>query len=118
MFPETTELLLIGYSHRINMDLQNPNQISLTPRNQFADILTKGNFTRDDWNHLLFLFNISHFSSINCSEVMSNRTQEDASEERITAKFKVDDAFGLAIQRKGSKRACLDCIRKPGENHT
>ena len=26
-----------------------------------ADILTKGNFTRDEWNNLLHLFNISHF---------------------------------------------------------
>ena len=26
--------------------------------NQLADILTMGNFTRDEWNHLLCLFNI------------------------------------------------------------
>ena len=31
-------------------------------------------------------FNISHFSSTNCLEVMSKRTQEDAGEERVTAK--------------------------------
>ena len=59
-----------------------------TPKNQLADILTKGNFTRDEWNHFLCLFNISHFSSINCLEVMSKRTQEDAGEERVTAKSK------------------------------
>ena len=29
-------------------------------KNQLADILIKGNFTRDEWNHLLCLFNISH----------------------------------------------------------
>ena len=33
-------------------------------KNQLADILTKGNFTRAEWNHLSCLFNISHFSSI------------------------------------------------------
>ena len=60
----------------------------LTPKTQLADVLTKGNFTRDEWNHLLCLFNISHFSSIDCSEVMSKRTQEDAGEERVTAKSK------------------------------
>ena len=49
-------------------------------------MLTKGNFTRDEWNHLLCLFNISHFSSAECSEVMSKRTQKDAGEERVTAK--------------------------------
>ena len=46
-------------------------------KNQLADKLTKGIFTRDEWNHLLCLFNISHFSSTECSEVMSKRTQKD-----------------------------------------
>ena len=55
---------------------------------QLANILTKGNFTRDERNHLLFLFNISHFSFTNCLEVMSKRTQENASEEGVTAKSK------------------------------
>ena len=49
---------------------------------------TKGNSTRDEWNHLLCLFNISHFSSINSVKAMSKRTQEDADEERVTAKSK------------------------------
>ena len=31
-------------------------------------------------------FNMSHFSSFICSEVMSKRTQKDAGEERVTAK--------------------------------
>ena len=57
-------------------------------KNQLADILTKGNFSRDEWNHFLCLFNISHFSSTKCLEVMSRRTQEDSSEERVTAKSK------------------------------
>ena len=39
-------------------------------------MLTKGNFTRDELNHLLCLCNIIHFSSTNCSEVMSKRTQK------------------------------------------
>ena len=57
-------------------------------KNQFADILTKGNFTLEKWNHLLRLFNISHFISINKCKTMSKRTQEDAGEERVTAKSK------------------------------
>ena len=57
-------------------------------KNQLADILTKGHFTRDEWNHLLCLFNSSQFSSINCSEVMSKRTQKDSGEEGVTAKSK------------------------------
>ena len=57
-------------------------------KNQLADTQTKGNFTRDEWNHLLCLFNISHFNSINKCKAMSQRTQEDAGEERVTAKSK------------------------------
>ena len=38
-----------------------------------ADIWTKGNFTRDEWNHLLCLFNISNFSlHRNWTESMEN----------------------------------------------
>ena len=70
---------------RINLDSK--IQIKyIDTKNQLADILTKGNFTRE--NHLLCLFNISHFSSINCLEVMSKRTQEDAGEERVGANSK------------------------------
>ena len=58
-------------------------------KNQLEDILTRGNFTRDEWKHLLCLFDISHFSSTNCSEVMSKRTQKDSGEERVTAKSKL-----------------------------
>ena len=46
-------------------------------KNQLADILTKGNFTRDEWNHLLCWFNISHFSSTVCSEVMSKKRKKN-----------------------------------------
>ena len=56
--------------------------------NKLADILTKGNLTRDKWNHLLCLSNIRHFSSTNCSEVISKWTQNDSGEKRVTAKSK------------------------------
>ena len=49
-------------------------------------MLTKGNFTCDEWNHLLCLFDISQFSSTDCSGMMSKRTQEESGEERVTAK--------------------------------
>ena len=57
-------------------------------KNQLADILTKGNFTRDEWNHLLCLYNISHFSPTVCSAAMAKRSQQDSGEERVTAKSK------------------------------
>ena len=86
----------VSRTHRVALDWLF-DKINLDPKiqikyidtkNQLADILTKGNFTRDEWKHLLCLFNISHFSSTNCSEVMSKRTQKDAGEERVTAKSK------------------------------
>ena len=83
----SSELLLIGCSIE-SIWTPNSKLNTLTPINQLADILTNGNFTRDEWSHLLCLFNISHFSSTKCLEVMSKRTQEDASEERVTANSK------------------------------
>ena len=70
---------------RINLDPK--IQIKyIDTKNQLADMLTKGNFTRDEWHHLLCLSNISHFCSAECSEVMSKRTQKESGEERVTAK--------------------------------
>ena len=70
---------------RINLDTK--FQIKhIDTKNQLADMLTKGNFTFDEWSPHLRLFNISHFSSTNCSEVMSKRTQKDSGEERVIAK--------------------------------
>ena len=60
----------------------------------------------------LVLFNISHFSSANCLEVISKRRQKDAGEERSHIKIEADDEFGLEMQRKESEYTCLYCIRK------
>ena len=84
----------VSRTHRVALDWLF-DRINLDPRiqikcidtkNQLADILTKGNFTRDEWNHLLFLFNISHFSSTVCSDTMAKRSQQDSGGERVTAK--------------------------------
>ena len=85
MFPGPTELRLIGCSIESTWT-QKSKSSTIDTKNQLADILTKVNCTRDEWNHLLCLFNISHFSSTVCSEVMSKRTQKDSGEERVTAK--------------------------------
>ena len=70
---------------RINLDSKIQMKY-IDTKNQLADILTKGSCTRDEWNHLLCLFNISHFSSTVCSETMAKRVQQDSGEERVTAK--------------------------------
>ena len=86
----------VSRTHRVALDwlfdrinLDSKIQIKyIDTKNQLADILTKGNFTRDEWNHLLCLFNISHFSSTVCSAAMAKRFQQDSGEERVTAKSK------------------------------
>ena len=84
----------VSRTHRVALDWLF-DRVNLDPRiqikyidtkNQLADILTKGNFTRDEWNHLLWLFNISHFSSTVCSVAMAKRSQQESGEERVTAK--------------------------------
>ena len=55
MSPEPTELFLIGYSIELIWTLK--NQIKyIDTKKQLTDILTKGSFKRDEWNHLLNLF--------------------------------------------------------------
>ena len=84
----------VSRTHRVALDwlfdrtnLDPKIQIKyIDTKNQLADILTKGNFTRDEWNHLLCLFNISHFSSTVCSAAMAKRIQQESGEERVTAK--------------------------------
>ena len=81
----------VSRTHRVALDwlfdrinLDSKIQIKyIDTKNQLADILTKGNFTRDEWNHLL---NISHFRSTACTAAMAKRAQQESGEERVTAK--------------------------------
>ena len=87
----------VSRTHRVALDwlfdrinLDSKIQIKyIDTKNQLADMLTKGNFTRDEWNHLLILFNISHFSSTVCSAAMAKRIQQESGEERVTAKSRL-----------------------------
>ena len=84
----------VSRTHRVALDwlfdrinLDSKIQIKyIDTKNQLADILTKGSFTRDEWNHLLSLFNISRFSSTVCFAVMAKGAQQESGEERVTAK--------------------------------
>ena len=70
---------------RINLDPQ--IQIKyIDIKNQLADMLTRK--ISHVMNGIIFcvLFNTNNFSSTDCSEVMSKRTQKDSGEERVTAK--------------------------------
>ena len=110
MFPEPTELRLIGCSIELTWTQKSKSNTS-TPKTHLADILTKGNFTSDEWSHLLCLFNISHFSCTACSDTMAKRSQHDSGEERVTAKSR---PMMNLIARGAVARIILD-FSKPGE---
>ena len=72
----------VSRTHRIALDwlfdritLDSKIQIRyIDTKNQLADTLTKENSTCDEWKHLLCLFNISHFSSINSLKAVNTTT--------------------------------------------
>ena len=81
---------------RINLDPKIQIKYIVT-KSRLADMLTEGNFIRDEWNHLLRLFNIMKFSVFSCSyflsifgpNTMSKGTQErKTGEEPVLAKLK------------------------------
>ena len=75
----------VSRTHRVALDwlfdrinLDSKIQIKyIDTKNQLSDILSKGSFTRDEWNHLLNLFYISHFSSAACTAAMAKRANKD-----------------------------------------
>ena len=124
MFPEPTELLLVGCSIKLIWTPKSKSN-TLTPNTNSQTYWPKGNFTRDEWNHLLCLFNISHFSSTVCSEVMSKKgrkkNQVKKESQQNQSRWRIwyhDAAKGLLMcyLLQGSERACLDCFGKPGEH--
>ena len=65
----------VSRTHRVALDwlfdrilLEPKTQIRyVDARNQLADVLTKGSFSRGEWNHHFCLFNIMSFSMFSCS---------------------------------------------------
>ena len=109
----------VSRTHRVALDWLF-DRINLDPKiqikcvdtkHQLADILTKGNFTRDEWNNLLHLFGISHFSLLCCSQnfsltsctkTMAKRMQEQQGEERIVAKSKPTMNLAFTVSTSSS----------------
>ena len=113
--------------HRINLDCKIQIRY-IDTKHQLADILTKGNFTRDEWNNLHHLFNISHFSStccaensslISCSKKMAKRMQEQKEAEKSVAKIEIySDEPVFSCSDKFLIREKSDCIKKSGDTHS
>ena len=110
----------VSRTHRVALDWLF-DRINLNPKiqikyidtkNQLADMLTKGNVTRVQWNHLLSLFNISHFSSTVSSETMAKRLQQDSGEERVTAKSRPMKSLIARVPSKVSSSTSLSPGKK------
>ena len=110
---------------RINLDPKIQIRY-IDTKHQIADILTKGNFTRDEWNNPLHLFNISHFSSLccaqtfslaSCTKTMAKRMPEQKGEDRIVAKSK-PTTMNLACLDKFFDCAESDCSEKPANTQS
>ena len=94
MFHESTELLWIGCLTGSTWTPRSKS-VTLTPNINSQISCPKG-IARDEWNNLLHLFNISHFSSTCCAKdssliscpTMAKRIQEQKEEERIASKSK------------------------------
>ena len=114
MFPERTELLLIGcllepiWTPRSKSNTLTPRTNSQTYWQREISLVMNGSS---------FVF-VQHqpfqFHQLSWSDVEKNT--RTCRWRKSHSKIKADDEFGLTIRRKGSERACLDCIRKPGEN--
>ena len=93
----------VSRTHRVALDWLF-DRINLDPKiqikyidtkHQLADMLTKGNFTRDEWKNLLhLLLNVSHFRSTCCTKNFSlrrcpttaKRIRNQKEEERVLSK--------------------------------
>ena len=109
----------VSRTHRVALDWLF-DRINLNPKiqikyidtkNQLADMLTKGIFTRDEKNHLLCLFNIIHFSSTVCSEAMAKRVPTRFRRRASHSEIATNDESYC----KGSLESVIRDVRKPGE---
>ena len=108
----------VSRTHRVALD-RLFDRINLDPKvqiknvdtkKQIEDILTKGSFTRDEWNNLLRLVNII-CSSASCPETVAKRMQQGTGEEKI----KADVEPGLAHCGKLFHSAEFECFKSSGE---
>ena len=85
--PGPTELRLIRCSIESLWTPKSKANTS-TPKTNLSTFLPrKTSHVMDGWNHLLWLFNISHFSAAMCSDTMTKRCQQESWEERVAAKL-------------------------------
>ena len=121
----------VSKTHRVALD-RFFDRIKLDPKiqinyvdtkNRQTDMLTKGNFTREEWNHLLrslnilifLMFSCSHILSIKKPNAMSKRTQERRTgEEPVVAKSKPSEFDLKKFERESISHVGFGYIMQPG----
>ena len=121
--PEPTELLFTGCLTEFMWTTRFKSSMS-TPNTNLQTYWQKGIFTRNGWNNLLPLFNISHFSLLcfsqslsltSCTKTMAKRTQEQEGEERIVAKSKPTMNLAFTVSTSSSTVKNTIASKSPGE---
>ena len=107
----------VSRTHRVALDWLF-ERINLDPEIQ--------HFTRDEWNNLLYLFNISHFSSLSLlrSEFQLNQLHQNDGDKDARTKRRQQDCGKIRANGDEPGRHCLDkfficgpsdCVEKPGD---
>ena len=110
--PRHHRVALDGLFDRINLDPKIQIKYVET-KNQLADMLTKGNFIRYEWDHLLRLLNVMNFSMFSCCHLLSNRkqsvtskrAQESFSEDGVGSGETETDEFGVKEPPSGASNS-------------
>ena len=88
-------------------------------KNQLADILTKGSVTRDEWDHLLRLFNIKSTYIFLCpfqlqSKRQMQEQQRGGEADRVVAKYRLARNL-VSMTQSVSNRTEFEFISQPRE---
>ena len=97
-------------------------------KNQHADMLTTSNFTRDEWNILLYVVNISHSSSLLLrSEIQLDQLHQNDGEKGARTGRRQQDRGKVKADDDELGRLCLDeffdceqsdCVERPGDTQS
>ena len=83
-------------------------------RNQLADMLTKGSFTRDELDHLLRLLKIMNFSMFSCSHISFSRTKKQSAMSKRGHESTSEEGQWFWCQETSWVRGCIVLFNTPG----
>ena len=93
MYQEPTELHWVGCFDRIFLDPKIQIRY-IDTENQLADILTKGDFTRDEWNNLLHSSTSSDLEKLKAAVKPASRTRRNSRPyEAPSSQVKLKDVY-------------------------